>query len=127
MDLESGCFAGRGVELPDGKVALENNRPSVARNRRPEDSARCQGRDAPRLTAERHRPKILVAVAIGHEPEALSVGRPHGPDFFRAIGCELFVHVRRWIAKQINLRLIDVTSAVPPPLSRRDSSRGESD
>ena len=127
-DLGGG--AGRRIELPDPEVALEHDRVRAGRCRRPQHPTVRELRDLPRLCAGRRRdvPDVLRAAAIRHEVERPSVAGPHRPQILGAavgdrapgrwrVGCGQIA--------QPDLRFVEMTVAVSPPLARCHPARGD--
>ena len=150
-DLHFRRLARRGIHRPDAEVALEGDRPSVARDRRPEHAPVLERGHALRRGVCRPRPRnadlpdVLRTVAVGHEVQELAVATPHRPQCLAAAIDHPAVRVRvDWdgaqpvgsvehllrslpVTDDPDLGLVEMAVSSPPPLRRRVPACADSD
>src|SRR6185295_17893354 len=115
-NIDGGGAIARSVELPNLKVAFEDNRLAVITDAGPKHPAVFELRYLTALPAQILRPDILCAAAIRDVIDRPIVFAPHRPHLFRAAFAHLFVARFRAEAQQPNFAFVDMAVTFAPPL-----------
>ncbi len=127
-DVNFRRIARRGIQLPNGEIALEDDCFAVGGNRGPQHAAILELSDLARRAggAGGTHPNVLRVDAIGNVINFFAVGTPHGPHLFCAGICQGFVSWRsRGIVDEIDFAFVEMAVAFAPPLGRAGAARGD--